>query len=164
MVPAVPAISNDASARAKYSDIIARRARLARHERFTLCGMATRGLGGTRRPVYVHSKLVLIDDEWASIGSCNVHHYSMTGNGELNAAYRDPASVRALRIELFREHLGSDTSGQADTDALNHFQLVAQANRRRHELNDPAWEGMAIALEARSYGAEPQLEIRAQVD
>jgi phosphatidylserine/phosphatidylglycerophosphate/cardiolipin synthase-like enzyme len=48
--------------------------------------MATRGIDGTRRPVYVHSKLILIDDEWASIGSCNVHHYSMTGNGELNAA------------------------------------------------------------------------------
>jgi len=153
MVPVVPAISNDPLARAKYSDIIARRARLARHERFTLCGMATRGLGGTRTPVYVHSKVILIDDEWASIGSCNVHHYSMTGNGELNAAYHDPASVRVLRVELFREHLGSDTSARADTDALNHFQLVAHANRRRHELNDPAWEGMAIALDARSYGA-----------
>jgi phosphatidylserine/phosphatidylglycerophosphate/cardiolipin synthase-like enzyme len=153
MVPVVPVISNDPVTRANYSDIIARRARLASHERFTLCGMATRGLGGTRTPVYVHSKVILIDDEWASVGSCNVHHYSMTGNGELNAAYRDPASVRALRVELFREHLGFDTSGQADTDALDQFQLVAQANRRRHELNAPAWEGMAIALEASSYGA-----------
>ncbi len=163
MVPVVPVISNDPSSRAKYSDVIDRRARLARHERFTLCGMATRGIDGTRTPVYVHSKLILIDDEWASVGSCNVHHYSMHGNGELNAAYRDPVSVRALRVELFREHLGSDTSGQSDTDALDRFRLVAQANRSRHELSDPAWEGMAVALEARTYGAEPQLERRARL-
>ncbi|MEO7964581.1 MAG: phospholipase D-like domain-containing protein [Gemmatimonadaceae bacterium] len=113
--------------------------------------MVSRGIDGTRWPVYVQSKLILIDDEWASIGSCNVHHHSMTGNGELNAAYHDPASVRALHVELFRDHLGSDTSGQGDTDALNQFQLVAQANRRLHEQNDHAWEGMAIALDARRY-------------
>ena len=157
MVPVVPVISNDPLARARYAGVIAQRARLSRHEGFTLCGMAGRGTDGTRKPIYVHSKLILIDDEWVSVGSCNVHCYSMTGNGELNAAYRDPVSVRALRVELFHEHLGFDTSEQGDTDALKQFQLVALANRRRHELNDPSWEGMAVALEARSYGAEPQL-------
>jgi phosphatidylserine/phosphatidylglycerophosphate/cardiolipin synthase-like enzyme len=161
MVPIVPVIPNDSSTIAKYSEIIARRARLARHQRFTLCGMATQGIDGIIRPVYVHSKIILIDDEWASVGSCNVHRFSMTGNGELNAAYRDPVGVRALRVALFREHLGCDTSAQADTGALNQFQLVAQANRRRYELNDPAWDGMAIALDAGSYGAAPQLEKRA---
>jgi phosphatidylserine/phosphatidylglycerophosphate/cardiolipin synthase-like enzyme len=157
MVPVVPVISSDPLARARYADIVVRRGRLARHEGFTLCGMATRGTDGARTPVYVHSKLILIDDEWASIGSCNVHHYSMNGNSELNAAYHDPASVRALRVELFREHLGCDTSRQCDVDALSQFQRVAQSNRTRHALNDPEWDGMAIALDAGSYGLEPQL-------
>ena len=156
MLPLVPAISDDAAARARYADIIARRARLAAHERFTLCGMAARGSDGTRRPVYVHSKLMLIDDEWASVGSCNVHHYSMNGNGELNAAVWDRAFVRALRVELLREHLGSDTSELTDAEALDHFRVVAQANRRRHESHDSWWQGMAIALDATSYGVEPQ--------
>ena len=157
MVPIVPVISNDSPMTVEYADIIARRARLARHERFTLCGMAARSVDGRLRPVYVHSKLIIIDDEWASVGSCNVHRYSMTGNGELNVAYYDPAAVRALRVALFREHLASDTSGQADTDALDEFRRVARANRRRHELDDAAWDGLAIVLDARSYGAAPQL-------
>jgi phosphatidylserine/phosphatidylglycerophosphate/cardiolipin synthase-like enzyme len=157
MLPAEPVISNDPLARSPSAGIIASRARLARHERFTLAGMAGQGVDGRRMPIHVHSKLILIDDEWASVGSCNVHHYSMTGNGELNAAYHDPASVRALRAELFREHLGDDTQGLEDTDAFDRFQHVARANRRRHELNDPFWESMAIALDATSYGAAPQL-------
>jgi phosphatidylserine/phosphatidylglycerophosphate/cardiolipin synthase-like enzyme len=119
--------------------------------------MAGQGVDGSRVPVYVHSKLILIDDEWASVGSCSLHHYSMTGNGELNAAYHDPASVRALRAELFREHLGNDTLGLEDTDAFDRFQHVAPANRRRYELSDPCWDGMAIALDGISYGAAPQL-------
>lgn len=159
MLPVAPVISNEPSARARDAEIIAQRGRLARHERFTLCGIASVGVDGTRTPVYVHSKLMLIDDEWASVGSCNVHHYSMHGNGELNAAYHDPVSVRALRVALFREHLGSDTSGLTSPDALDLFQLVAHANRRRHALDDAAWEGMAIALDATSYGADPQLRI-----
>jgi len=155
-VPIVPVLSDDPSARATYSAIVARRARLARHERFTLAGMAACGSDGARRPVYVHSKLMLVDDEWASVGSCNVHHYSMNGNGELNAAVWDPSMVRAMRVELFAEHLACDTSMQADTDALDQFRAVARANRGRQDANDPRWQGMAIALDARSYGAEPQ--------
>lgn len=158
MLPAEPVISNDPPSRARSVGVIASRARLARHERFTLAGMAGQGVDGSRVPVYVHSKVILIDDEWASVGSCNLHHYSMTGNGELNAACHDPASVRSLRAELFREHVGSDTLGLEDTDALDLFQHVARANRRRHELRDPCWDGMAIALDAISYGAAPQLE------
>ena len=157
LLPAEPVISNDPLARARAAGVIASRARLARHEGFTLAGMAGQSVDGSRVPVHVHSKVILVDDEWASIGSCNVHHYSMTGNGELNAAYHDPASVRALRAELFREHLGHDTVGLTDTDAFDLFQHVARANRRRFELRDPCWDGMAIALDSMSYGAAPQL-------
>lgn len=85
----------------------------------------------------MHSKLILVDDEWASVGSCNLHRYSLLGNGELNAAYRDPASVRAMRAALFQEHLGVSTSELGDTEALVLFRRIAHDNRKRHESNDP---------------------------
>lgn len=151
LVPAVPALST--SARAAAHTLLAR---LARHDGFTLCGMAGLGFEGGRKPVYVHAKLILVDDAWASVGSCNLHHYSLFGNGELNVAFRDPASVRALRAELFQEHLGVPTSELTDTEALGLFRHVARANRARHEANDPDWQGMAIALDPATYGTEPQ--------
>lgn len=153
MLPAVPVVSNGA----RTTGLVASRARLSMHEHFTLAGMAGQDVNGARVPVYVHSKLMLIDDEWASVGSCNLHHYSVTGNGELNAAYHDSESVRAMRVELFQEHLGVDTNELQDTAALDLFQQVARANRRRYELGDPAWDGMAIALDANTYGEAPQL-------
>jgi len=99
---------------------------------------------------------MLVDDEWASVGSCNLHRYSLFGNGELNAAFSDVRSVRAMRVALFQEHLGADTTEADDVEALRLFRRIARANRRRHVRNDPRWRGMAFVLDAASYGLAPQ--------
>ena len=57
-----------------------------------------------------NAKLMLIDDEWATVGSCNLHRFSLFGNGEMKVAFSDPNTVRAFRCELLREHLDLDTS------------------------------------------------------
>ncbi|MBV9879051.1 MAG: phosphatidylserine/phosphatidylglycerophosphate/cardiolipin synthase family protein [Gemmatirosa sp.] len=131
---------------------IALRARLAAHERFALCGIAGPGPDGRREPVHVHSKLMLVDDAWATVGSCNLHRASLFGNGELNAAFSDPATVRAVRLALFHEHLDADTSALSDTDALLLFRHVARENRRRHDRGDPHWQGLAFVLDADANG------------
>ena len=118
--------------------------------------MAGLDTNGTRTPVYVHSKLLIVDDEWATVGSCNLHHYSLFGNGELNVAFTDATSVRALRIALFREHVGIDTSDLNETDALILFQRVANENRNRHRKNDSDWQGLALSLDVATYGLKPQ--------
>jgi cardiolipin synthase len=118
--------------------------------------MAGRAADGSRTPVYVHSKLMLVDDDWATVGSCNLHRYSLFGNGELNAAFSDARSVRAIRVALFQEHLGTDTTEMNDVEALRLFRRIARANRRRHARNDPRWRGMAFALDTASYGLTPQ--------
>ncbi|MFJ8632345.1 phospholipase D family protein [Streptomyces sp. NPDC093568] len=74
-------------------------------------------------PVYVHAKVCVIDDVWASVGSDNVNLRSWTHDSELTCAVldetvdprepRDPAGLgdgarafaRDLRLELAREHL-----------------------------------------------------------
>jgi cardiolipin synthase A/B len=127
------------------------RAALGAHEQFTLAGIAGAGTEGRRTPVYVHAKLMLIDDTWATVGSCNLHRYSLVGNGELNVAFADPDTVRDLRSELLREHLDQETSGMDDRGALRLFRKIALENRQRLEAGDHAWQGLAFALDPATY-------------
>jgi phosphatidylserine/phosphatidylglycerophosphate/cardiolipin synthase-like enzyme len=156
MLPAVPELLSRDSRDPEHIAILEARARLSSFENFTMCGMAGRAADGSRTPVYVHSKLMLVDDEWASVGSCNLHRYSLFGNGELNVAFSDVRTVRAMRVALFQEHLGTDTTDLDDVEALQLFRRIARANRRRHVRNDPRWQGMAFVLDAASYGLVPQ--------
>ncbi|HEY3001019.1 MAG TPA: phospholipase D-like domain-containing protein, partial [Kribbellaceae bacterium] len=59
-------------------------------------------------PVYVHAKVCVMDDRWATVGSDNVSMRSWTHDSELTCAVFDPTSryPRDLRIRLGREHLG----------------------------------------------------------
>lgn len=128
------------------------RAALGAFDNFTLTGIAGLGPDGRRKPVYVHSKLMLIDDSWGTVGSCNLHHYSLFGSGEMNASFWCRDSVRALRSELFLEHLGQDTSRMGDRDSLRLFRRVALENRARLDSGNHAWEGLAFALDPADYG------------
>jgi phosphatidylserine/phosphatidylglycerophosphate/cardiolipin synthase-like enzyme len=74
-------------------------------------------------PIYVHSKLCIIDDVWAVVGSANLNMRSWTHDSELAAAVldeerddrppRDPGGLgdgarrfaRELRLRLMHEHL-----------------------------------------------------------
>ncbi|MEJ8849510.1 phospholipase D-like domain-containing protein [Variovorax rhizosphaerae] len=71
--------------------------------------------------IYVHSKLVIVDDRYVTIGSTNVGLRSQTTDSELNVAMVDSAVVdgvmggspvrvgrfaRELRLRLWSEHLG----------------------------------------------------------
>ncbi len=129
------------------------RAALARHPNFTLAGIAGLGADRTRKPVYVHDKLMLVDDAWATVGSCNLHRYSVFGNSELNVAFSDSA-VRALRSELFLEHLAIDTSGMDDRSSLQLFRTIALENRARLDAGDTNWQGIAFHLDAETYGGD----------
>jgi cardiolipin synthase len=98
-------------------------AALCRHPGFTLAGLAGAAA------VHVHAKLMLVDDAWATIGSCNLHLHSLHDNSEMNASFHDPAVVRRLRCDLLAEHLDVDTAGLDDVAALATYRRIAQANR-----------------------------------
>jgi cardiolipin synthase A/B len=74
-------------------------ARLGQYEHFALVGIAALNPQGQRRNVYVHAKVMLADDAWATIGSCNLHSNSLYGHTEMNASFWDEggacAAVRA---------------------------------------------------------------------
>jgi len=86
-------------------------------------------------PVYVHAKVCVVDDVWATVGSDNLNRRSWTHDSELTAAVldrepdgREPSDpsglgdhargfARELRLELWREHLDrTDDDGLVDLD------------------------------------------------
>jgi cardiolipin synthase A/B len=127
------------------------RAQLGTYKNFMLAGIAGIGADGRRKSIYVHAKLMLIDDEWATVGSCNLHRFSLFGNGEMNVAFSDPAIVRSLRCELFCEHLNHNTSGMDDRSAVHLFRKIGRENRRKLEAGDHAWQGLAFELDLATY-------------
>ena len=100
----------------------------------------------------VHAKIALIDDAWATIGSTNLAERSFASDTELNASFWHPPSVRALRVDLFREHLGRDTSALSDVEALALYRDTAVANRDRKTLWEPL-DGLVYAIDPADYGA-----------
>jgi phosphatidylserine/phosphatidylglycerophosphate/cardiolipin synthase-like enzyme len=104
-------------------------------------------------PVYVHAKVCVIDDVWASTGSDNFNRRSWTHDSELSCAVldrtpdrrspADPAGLgdgarayaRELRLTLLREHL--DRSGDEDLidpdDAVRAIEASAAALRDWHD-------------------------------
>ncbi|WP_337063320.1 phospholipase D family protein [Kineococcus sp. G2] len=83
-------------------------------------------------PVYVHSKVTVVDDVWACVRSDNLNRRSWTHDSELSVAVldevrdpREPADpaglgdgarrfARDLRLQLVREHLDRDDADDAD--------------------------------------------------
>lgn len=149
LMPAKPQIHLPISSERRA--FLASRSALGRFEHFMLAGIAGLGSDGQRHPVYVHAKLMLIDDTWATVGSCNLHGFSLFGNTEMNVAFSEPSKVRSLRSELFHEHLGQDTSGMSDREAFRLFRKIARTNRRKSDAGDPDWQGIAFELDPQTY-------------
>ncbi|HXT37783.1 MAG TPA: phospholipase D family protein [Chloroflexota bacterium] len=58
------------------------------------------------KPIYVHAKVAIVDDQWFTVGSANLNGRGLESDSELNAQVRDPELARALRLRLWSEHLG----------------------------------------------------------
>ncbi|XP_049850459.1 uncharacterized protein LOC126322621 [Schistocerca gregaria] len=67
-------------------------------------------------PIYVHSKLCIIDDQWMIAGSTNMDNLSFFYSSELSVEILDSRISRETRIRLFREHLGHLYTPDLDDD------------------------------------------------
>ncbi|WP_305786837.1 phospholipase D family protein [Symbioplanes lichenis] len=101
-------------------------------------------------PVYVHAKVCVIDDVWASVGSDNFNRRSWTHDSELSCAVLDPTRderepadpaglgdgarvyARDLRLALLREHLDQSD----DTHLVDPESAVRKANATADALRD----------------------------
>lgn len=75
----------------------------------------------TYRPIYVHAKVAIIDDEWLMVGSANLNSRGFITDSEMNAVVRDATLARQLRVQLWAEHLGLSYE---DVDAADPVALV----------------------------------------
>jgi phosphatidylserine/phosphatidylglycerophosphate/cardiolipin synthase-like enzyme len=105
-------------------------------------------------PVYVHAKICVVDDVWASIGSDNFNRRSWTHDSELSTAVldttrdprepRDPAGTgdgartfaRDLRLELAREHLDLAPDGSEDDRVIDPERFVATLEERARAVDE----------------------------
>ncbi len=101
-------------------------------------------------PVYVHAKVCIVDDVWATVGSDNLNRRSWTHDSELTSAVldsridprepTDPAGLgdgarrfaRDLRLRLFGEHLDHLT----DEGLLDPADAVEAAHRSAWALEE----------------------------
>lgn len=68
-----------------------------------------------QKPVRIHSKLMIVDDQYLRVGSSNINNRSMSLDSEcdLVIAGHDTASrtkIRAIRNDLIREHTGREVA------------------------------------------------------
>jgi phosphatidylserine/phosphatidylglycerophosphate/cardiolipin synthase-like enzyme len=105
-------------------------------------------------PVYVHAKVCVVDDTWASVGSDNFNRRSWTHDSELSSTVldttRDPREptdpagtgegartfARDLRLELAREHLDLALDGSEDEAVLDPDRFLAELTARADALEE----------------------------
>jgi phosphatidylserine/phosphatidylglycerophosphate/cardiolipin synthase-like enzyme len=123
--------------------------------------VAVYGLENTSgTPIYVHAKVCVIDDVWASVGSDNLNRRSWSHDSELSCAvvdqHRDPREpldpaqlgdgarifARDLRLDLAREHLGRDAGDDRDLiDPVQFFDVMVAAAERLDAWHDAGSRG-----------------------
>jgi len=84
--------------------------------------LRTSGIDATRkmayREIYIHSKLMLIDDVFVTLGSANLNQRSMAVDSEINIAATGLEQVSTLRERIFKLHSGGDVRGSGDRKEL----------------------------------------------
>lgn len=107
-------------------------------------------------PVYVHAKVCVIDDQWASVGSDNFNRRSWTHDSEVSAAVCDAAYARELRATLAREHLGLDGAGAEAPDLEDAFDAFATAAAKLQQWRDNGRVGPRPPGQLRPITRQPQ--------
>ncbi|AZC40798.1 MULTISPECIES: phospholipase D-like domain-containing protein [Pseudomonas] len=62
------------------------------------------------KSIYVHSKLLLVDDLFFTLGSANINERSLNSDSELNIAMPSPQTTRTWRERLWGMHSGKGVS------------------------------------------------------
>ncbi|PNB66075.1 phospholipase, partial [Pseudomonas sp. GW456-E7] len=86
--------------------------------------------------VYIHSKLMIVNDVFTTLGSANINTRSMEVDSELNICVEDPAVAKPLRKQLWGIHTDEQGAGDDIRVAFNTWTRIAgynAANRSNSE-------------------------------
>jgi phosphatidylserine/phosphatidylglycerophosphate/cardiolipin synthase-like enzyme len=111
-------------------------------------------------PIYVHSKVCVIDDVWLAIGSDNLNIRSWTNDSEVSCAVidderdqREPTDpggqgdgarvlARETRLQLWREHLGRADDDDHDlVDGVSAIRVLRESASELDAWNDRGRSG-----------------------
>lgn len=109
----------------------------------TLSSWGQTPAGVKYKEIYVHSKLLLVDDVFFTVGSANVNLRSMETDSELNIASPAPEIAKQWREHLWRNHTGraaGDNMAQEFKDWGKIMKLNAEQKRRKLPLSAPLLE------------------------
>jgi phospholipase D1/2 len=122
-------------------------------------------------PVFVHSKVLVVDDRFLMVSSCNTTNRSLGLDSELGIAWESEAaepSLRAARIDLMREHCGLDA---ADAEVIlgpaaglvGRLDRLARARSHRLRLHAKAEDTGAARAIARALREDVPLDPKGPV-
>ena len=114
-------------------------------------GRVKKGRGGPREvPVYIHSKLSIVDDRFLSMGSANLTNRSLDLDTELNANWEAgpgdrqlQRAIQAVRVSLLAEQIGAAAAVRPalgrQIGLVEYLDgLVAAGRGRQRELPPPS--------------------------
>ncbi|WP_241803093.1 phospholipase D-like domain-containing protein [Pseudomonas putida] len=86
-------------------------------------------------PVYIHSKLAIIDDVFTTLGSANINIRSMEVDSELNICHESPSLSKHLRKHLWDIHTKGMGAQDNAAEAFSSWQDIIDENNHRKEIN-----------------------------
>jgi phosphatidylserine/phosphatidylglycerophosphate/cardiolipin synthase-like enzyme len=122
-----------------------------------VCKMATpnrtgQAALGASRDIYIHSKLLMIDDCFMTLGSANLNLRSMSADSEINLATDSIGHVRPFRRRVWGmqtggEYDGGDGSTQKVSDAFEKWKALSLENKRHIDQGLPEMTGFIVQFE-----------------
>jgi phosphatidylserine/phosphatidylglycerophosphate/cardiolipin synthase-like enzyme len=110
--------------------------------------------------VYIHAKLMIVDDRFFTMGSANLANRSMTVDSEINAVWVAPegdqelhAAIRRVRTRLLLEHLGEAADVRAvvaPEGLVGRLERLVDEGRgrlRRHDLAHEVQNALSKAVQ-----------------
>jgi phosphatidylserine/phosphatidylglycerophosphate/cardiolipin synthase-like enzyme len=102
---------------------------------FCLAAPAARRSWGYEE-IYVHSKTMVVDDRWATIGSANLIFTSFQGDTEMNVSFWDSEVARAFRVRQVDEQGGFESAAMGGREAVGRLAEAARSNAARRAEGD----------------------------
>ena len=109
------------------------------------------------REIYIHSKLLLVDDGFFTLGSANLNQRSMAVDSEINLATNDPRHATELRKQVWsqlatKKNNGGNATPKEIAETFKEWVKLMKKNRERQKAlpNDPAdkqMEGFIVSLD-----------------
>lgn len=103
------------------------------------------------REIYIHSKLLLINDSFFSLGSANLNQRSMSSDSELNFGTNDRTWARYLRQNIWTQLIGKKIDGdsvrQSEVADILSTWLKLQSDNRKNKQKGELMQGFLLPME-----------------